>query len=246
MTLQRLVFFLSLNLYNVYAAHAVSLQLPFQYEIQLLTPATLADKRLGTALAISRTTAAVAALEDKKDSSGSVYVYEALENWRLTTELKSLSSADSFGQHIVLDSDMLIVSASLDDEAGVDSGAVYVFERNPASAILPWQRTAKIKAPDSTAGSGFRDAIAWYDKHLYIGAARHGQGKVYIFSRDAESKQWSFIQSIEPDDPQAQRFGAAIALDRETLIIGAPFTNAIDIVVAEAKRRSVSNLSVVA
>ncbi|WP_428356667.1 hypothetical protein [Methyloprofundus sp.] len=213
------------------------MQLPFQHEVQLSTPATLADKKLGTALAVSGATAAVAAFPDTSSASGSVYIYAAGESWRLTTELNSQPSTDGFGQHIVLVNDSLFVSASKDDEGGVDSGAVYVFERNPITAIQPWRQLAKIKAPDMAAESGFGDAIAFYDDFLYIGAARHGQGKVYIYSRDAESKQWRFMESIEPDDPQALRFGAAIALDKETLIIGAPLTDANDVVVPESKRR---------
>ena len=241
MVLQRLVFFLLLSLYNVYAVGEVRLQLPFRYEIQLATPATLAAKRLGTALAISESTAAVAARADKNHSSGSVYIYEALGNWRLSVELNSPASADNFSQHIVLANDLLIVSASLDDEAGIDSGAVYVFERSPVTAVLPWQQTAKIKAPDISAGSNFGDAIALYDDFLYIGATQHGQGKVYIFFRDPKSGVWNFIESIVPDDPQALRFGAAIARDKETLIIGAPYTDANNIVIPEAKQRAIAN-----
>ena len=97
MILQRLCFSLLLILFGTYATHAVNLQSSPLYEIPLAIPGTQAGKTLGTKLAVSRATAAIAVLTDDKTSTGAVYLYDALENWRLIAELNSLSSSDNFG-----------------------------------------------------------------------------------------------------------------------------------------------------
>ena len=149
------------------------------HEITLPTPAALADKTLGTAIAISGSTAAIAALSDDRNSTGSVYLYAAQENWRLSAEVNSKSTADNFARHIILHDNLLLVSADKDDENGVNSGAVYIFERT-IDNLHHWQQTAKLTASDAQAGDHFGGAIALAGNTLYIGAPSNGQGKVYI------------------------------------------------------------------
>lgn len=235
MILLRFIFCLLASLCLV--TNALALNFSKLHEVQLPVPATLADRTLGTALAISGSTAAVAAHSSDNAITGSVYLYDAQENWRLTTELTSGLPADNFARRLILADDLLIVSADRDDELGVDSGAVYFFERISADQPHHWQQTAKLTAPDTQAGDQFGGGIAWVNGTLYIGAPTRGQGKVYIFSRDNESREWRAKASIEPEDPQALRFGAAIAQDGQTLIIGAPFTDADNSEEPEAKGR---------
>lgn len=238
MNLQRLCFCLLLNLYSVFAVYAVNLQAPPLYEAVLTVPGTLADKTFGARFSVSGYTAAIAALPSSDRATGSVYLYNAQEDWRLAAELNSLSNVDNFAQNIVLEGHILIVSADRDDQ---DTGAVYVFERNSLLSLQPWRQTAKIIAPDKLPGDRFGSAIALSGDALYIGAPSHDQGKVYVFQRNPETGQWLFLDSIAPKDPQALMFGASIARDREILIVGAPYTDASDNVVSEAKRRVASN-----
>ena len=226
MTLQHLIIGLFLSLFSVYPVGAIDVQFPAQYEISLPTPTTLANKVLGTTLAVAGNTAAVIALSDTGIGSGTVYLYDAQENWRITMELNSQADTDNFAQSVVLQNNILIVSADHDDENNTDSGAVYVFERNQSSAAQPWRQTAKITAPDGGAGDNFGAAVVYMGDTLYIGAPKQGQGKVYLFSRNTETGQWQWIDSSIPTDPLALRFGTAIAQYKDTLIIGAPYTDA--------------------
>ncbi|TXL02230.1 hypothetical protein BMR07_18205, partial [Methylococcaceae bacterium CS1] len=205
-------FFLSLvfSICCTDVVYALNLSSPSLHEVLLPVPNTLADKILGARLSVSGATAAVSALTDNTRASGSVYIYDAEESWRLTTELNSPLSTDNFGQAIVLENNTLIVSA---DRDGEDAGAVYVFERNSLSSPEPWQQTAKISPPDGIAGDRFGGAIALAGDTLYIGAPLHTQGKLYIFKRNPESRQWLYIDSVIPDDPQALKFASAIATE---------------------------------
>ncbi|GAW85406.1 hypothetical protein bplSymb_SCF00608P026 [Bathymodiolus platifrons methanotrophic gill symbiont] len=210
-------FFLSLvfSICCTDVVYALNLSSPSLHEVLLPVPNTLADKILGARLSVSGATAAVSALTDNTRASGSVYIYDAEESWRLTTELNSPLSTDNFGQAIVLENNTLIVSA---DRDGEDAGAVYVFERNSLSSPEPWQQTAKISPPDGIAGDRFGGAIALAGDTLYIGAPLHTQGKLYIFKRNPESRQWLYIDSVIPDDPQALKFASAIATEVSQLL----------------------------
>ncbi|NOR80435.1 MAG: hypothetical protein GQ529_06320 [Methyloprofundus sp.] len=235
MSLLRLIFSLLFSLSIV--SNALALNLPNLHEVKLPIPATLADKALGTEIAISGSTVAITAYAENKNIAGSVYLYAAQENWRLSAEVTSEFTADGFARHVILHDNLLLVSADTDDSHGTNSGAVYVFERTLVDNPHHWQQTAKLIAPDVQAGDRFGAGIALVDDVLYIGAPSRGQGKVYIFTRDLQSKHWQVIDSIEPIDPQAARFGTAIDQDGDTLIIGAPYTNADNSEEAEARIR---------
>ena len=234
MILLRFIFSLVLSLCA--SSHVLAINLSSLHEVQLPTPATLGDRTLGTAIATSGSIAAVAAYSDDDNTASSIYLYAANENWRLSAELKSEYTADDFARHIILVDNLLIVSANRDGDHGVNSGAVYIFERNLTANPHHWQQIDKLTPPDAQAGDQFGSAIAFVKGKIYIGAPLRGQGKVYIFTRDAESGFWQFTDSIEPKDPQALRFGAAIAQDGQALIIGAPYTDADNSEKADVKK----------
>ena len=228
MTLRHFTVGLLLNLSIAPSASALNLQLPNLHEIQLSTPATLSDKNLGTALSISGSLAAVAALPNNNTHSGSVYLYDAQKSWHLTAELNSAYTTDNFAKRIILADSLLVVSANRDDTKATDNGAVYIFQRDLAHEGHQWQQVAQLTAPDAQAGDQFGSAIALVNKTLYIGAPFHGQGKVYVFTQSEDKAQWLLQTTIEPRDSQAVQFGAAIAQNAQTLIIGAPYTDAED------------------
>ena len=219
MTLTRFIFYFLFCLSNT--TQAINLQSPHLQESQLTLPDTLADKTLGTAFSIFGSTIAVAATHSESNLTGTVYLYDALDNWRLTTELTSEVMDDNFGREIMLKADTLLVSADRDNN---QRGAVYIFERH-LSNRYQWQQVTKLTAPDAQEGSQFGHAVIIDNDKLYISAPLHQQGKVYIFSRN-QNRQWQLESSIIPEDPQALRFGEDIAKEGNTLIIGAPDTNA--------------------
>lgn len=182
MILRFVLFFFFIQLHTNVIAQTINLQLPQLIETKIPNPPTLIDKQLGTALALSGSTAAIAAhSDDTSDITGSVYIYEASGSWHLTAELTSQHTADNFAQRIVLDDNRLIISADGDDDLGTDSGAVYIFERNLSMSPSLWQQTAKITAPDGQVGDRFGYGIALVENTLYIGAPFSKQGKRYTF-----------------------------------------------------------------
>ncbi|BCG65216.1 MAG: hypothetical protein methR_P3041 [Methyloprofundus sp.] len=226
MQLQRFLLILALSVSMLSSARAINIQLDQLHEFKLPNPISLAGKTFGTALAIFGDIAVVAATSEEGEEPGVVYLYANQENWHLINTFSSEQQGDNFAKHIKLVGDMLVVSADKDASHGRDSGAVYIYERLAVSGVSWWQQTAKLTAPDAQAGARFGAGIALVDDILYIGAPRQGQGKVYLYARDINTGQWQVTANIEPEDPQAMRFGADIAQDGQTLIIGAPHTDA--------------------
>ncbi len=224
MRLPSLFFIFYLSLFITPCTYAIDFNRPL-YEGQLSTPQTLGDKILGMAYALSESIAAISALPSSPLQTGTVYLYDKQNYWKLISELNSASHTDNFGSKLLLSNKQLIVSAERDDALGEDSGAVYIFERTSINDTT-WHQAQKITAPDAQAHARFGTAINIQNNTLYIGAPRQGkQGKVYIFQLNQKGK-WILNNTIEPTDPQAQKFGTAIAVNENTLAIGAPYTDA--------------------
>jgi len=81
-------------------AHAINFNLPF-YEGKLSTPQTLGDKTLGVTGALSESIAAISARPNSPLHSGSVYIYDKQNHWKLISELNSASHTDNFGSKLL-------------------------------------------------------------------------------------------------------------------------------------------------
>ena len=118
---------------------------------------------------------------------GAAYVFERTPSgWIQTAKLVAADAAPQtgFGSARGLSGDTAVVGAVLDDEAGDDAGAAYVFERTPGG----WVQTAKLTAgPAATAYDRFGSAAAVAGGDLLVGQDAgddHGfdSGGVYAYS----------------------------------------------------------------
>ena len=216
----------------------------------------------GTTLAIS------ARFEDSDSSgpenndianSGAVFVYRrAAGIWTQEAYLKAsnLEDADAFGEAVTISADgnYLAVSTIFEDSDGsapgsntrVDSGAVYVFARDPATA--EWSETAYLKASNAGAGDHFGQSVSFDAEAniLAVGAPNEDQdiggvvavnsgdgsgngnmGAAYLFERsgsgvDSVWQQKNFYFKASNQFPGAH-FGQSVALSSggDYLVVGA-------------------------
>jgi len=133
-------------------------------------------------------------------------------------------SGDQLGLSMQRSGDTVVVGSWLDDNAaGTDAGAAYVFVYSEGN----WTQQAMLTAPDGGSGELFGMAVAISGDTLAVGcprddgAAGTDQGSVYIFVRSGTT--WSQQAKLLPSDPVAlDLFGwAAIALQGDTLLVGA-------------------------
>ena len=189
-------------------------------------------------------------------ASGAVYVFERTgETWYQQAYLKASNAEaeDYFGSAMALHNDTLVIGSRFEDSAAVgingdqtnnaatNSGAVYVFERDPQAAAGSWTQQAYLKASNTEAQDGFGASVAFNGDILVVGAtgessatsgingdqannAAAAAGAVYVFTRDPQAAAGSWTQQayVKASNTNAgDFFGGTIALDAQTLVVGA-------------------------
>ncbi|MEM1214900.1 MAG: T9SS type A sorting domain-containing protein [Bacteroidota bacterium] len=145
------------------------------------------------------------------NSSGAAYVFERTDmEWTQTAKLVPSEpvAQGSFGQGVALAGDYAFVGDTrARNEAGVKTGAVYVFQHNNGQ----WTQQAKLTPSDGQASDGFGWVKAISDNYLTVGASQapgnneYYKGAVYIFTR--EGNTWTEQQKIiTPDGDNIDKF----------------------------------------
>lgn len=197
------------------------------------------------ALALSGDTLVVGALlEDGDDSgtqnnAGAIYVYTrtATDTWEFTARLEAsnLDADDQFGGSVAIDGDVIVVGAAnedgsatsvngTDDDAVSASGAAYVFEKDENG---DWLQTAYLKGSALQTSDHFGNAVAVSGDTIAVGAYRDDgtsgdSGAVYVFVKNGDS--WEEQGYLKADTIDAgDEFGQSVALDGDTLVVGAHY-----------------------
>lgn len=154
------------------------------------------------------------------DETGAAYVFQRDESgvWRPAKKLKKPDGPGRvWGSSIAVSGARIAVGGTIDDQTG---GAVYVFERD-AGGPGNWGPVAKLKASDG--GGRFGGAVALDRDRIVVGAQDDDdrRGAAYLFERDADG-EWREVAKLTASDGDGlDRFGSAVDLDRETLVVGA-------------------------
>jgi hypothetical protein len=161
------------------------------------------------------------------NGAGAVYVFARRgDRWDEQAKLTTTDGApfDLFGHAVAVSGDTLAVGArGANDPSGArNAGAVYVFQRSSQT----WTQQARLTAGDAGAVDHFGHAVAIGGDTIVTGAYGHdgGAGKnsgaVYVFRRSGET--WSEQARLTASDARAYaQFGYAVALDGDTLVVGA-------------------------
>jgi len=140
----------------------------------------------------------------------------------LATEVAELYGSDTgagdyFGSTVALSGTTLAVH-------GYDAGAVYIYEGNPADPGQ-WVETAVIPVPDLGIFFDHGDYLALDGDTLVVGVPglNPAAGSVLIYERNLGGPdQWGLAATVTASDGDAaDRFGFAVDLDSDTLVVGA-------------------------
>jgi len=201
--------------------------------VKVVAPDADLGDYFGLPVALTRDTLLVAAPRDEAAGvdSGSVYVFErntgGPDAWGAVVKLLSsdLSPGDSFGRGIGLESGTILAGSPGADAPGPATGSLYVFERNQQGPDA-WGEIAVVHASDGQPGDGLGESAA-LSAASFIAGAHHdddvapdsGAAYVFAFQGDAWDEQASVGASDgAPDD----RFGSAVAMSGERVVVGAP------------------------
>ncbi|SFS03472.1 FG-GAP repeat-containing protein [Halomicrobium zhouii] len=113
-----------------------------------------------------------------------------------------------FGTSVVLSDDVALVD--------VDGERIHVFETGDDG----WHQTAVLAPSEEDRFAYYPTSMALSGTTAYVGAPATGDaGAVYVFERDGNG--WHRRTRISPTDDESYEFGAAVACDGETLVVGA-------------------------
>ena len=150
--------------------------------------------------------------------------------WATATETAKLTASDGvvgdwFGQSLAVDGDTVVVGASEDD----GSGSAYVFTKAADSVWTDATQTAKLTASDGDDFDEFGKSVAVDGDTVVAGAPKNdGYGSAYVFIKPAagwgDATQTAKLTPGATDDGAAGlagTFGAAVAVDGDTVVVGA-------------------------
>ncbi|MDB4937959.1 MAG: Integrin alpha beta-propellor repeat protein [Labilithrix sp.] len=176
--------------------------------------------------------------DTSQPGAGAVYVFTRSIGptgmvWSQTAYLKASNTAAGarFGSAVALAGSTLVVASEAESSG---AGAVYVFDRVAGL----WSQTAYLKASNASADARFGTSIALSMNTLAVGApgeasaatglngdqtsvAAPSAGAAYVFTRTGGA--WSQEAYVKASNARAgARFGAAVALQGDRLVVGAP------------------------
>ncbi len=136
---------------------------------------------------------------------------------------------DNFGASVAVDRDTIVVGKNGDNERGISAGAAYIFEPNPAGSVQ-WVQVAKIFGDSIENFDRFGDSAAIDGDLVAVGATSdddvaNSSGAVYLFERNSGgADQWGQLAKLSASDGGAnQRFGSAIDISGDRMVVGAYF-----------------------
>ena len=172
----------------------------------------------------------------RDSGKGAVYAFTKPETdggWVSTSTAAKLTAEtrgddDYFGRSVAIDGDTIVVGAdeaeNTVDGSQVKTGSAYVFTK-PGTGWATDTETAKLTASDSAATDKFGYAVALDGDIVVVGAYGNdsSRGSAYVFTKPGTG--WAngieTAQLTASDAADNDRFGSSVAIDDDTVVIGA-------------------------
>ncbi len=149
------------------------------------------------------------------------------------TELVRLSApdeaaGDEYGFSVDIAGDLLVVGAYLEDVVGNNSGAAYIYERTPGGPE-PWTLVKEILGNDTSGFDGFGYSVGVSGDRVVVGSYHDDHsgeidpGSAYVFERnEGGPDNWGQVAKLIGMEPGlAVEFGISVAIDGDTVVVGA-------------------------
>ena len=129
-----------------------------------------------------------------------------------------LASLDWFGRSIAIEGDLAAIGAPRDDDNGIDSGSVYLYQLSTGLQV------GKLTPSDGAAGDRFGTELATFGDYLAVSAPLDSDfgnesGSVTVFRL---STQQQVVKLLAADGAAGDRFGWSVAVHGDQAFVGAP------------------------
>jgi hypothetical protein len=156
-------------------------------------------------------------------NSGSAYVFtESMGVFNQTEKFigETGGQYNGFGNSVNISGNRAVVGVQSEDDYGRNSGAAYIFELKAGT----WVQLARLTASDGVLNHFYGGDVDIDGDRVVISAVNDSQvastaGAVYIYDRDS-SGNWNETKIVASDGTSVDRFGTALSLDGDRLIIG--------------------------
>ena len=161
--------------------------------------------------------------DDGADNSGSVYVLRTTDGGATYVELAKLTASDPemaayFGKSVAIDGDTIVVGSPYDDDAGSQSGSVYVFRTSNGWAT---HTEIELTAADTASGDLFGRSVAIDGNTIVVGTSN--ADAVYVFrTTDGGATYDELAKLTASDAAEGDWFGLhSVAIDGDTIVVSA-------------------------
>lgn len=180
----------------------------------------------GHSVAVNGNVLVVSAIGDNQGaySSGSVYIFELQEGgWTQAAKLvpKKAVAYGNFGYSVDVYGDTVVVGAPGYDQAGGDSGAIFIYRKGTGD----WALESMVIPADTSAGDYFGSAVAIYQNRILAGAyadddSMGASGSAYIFLRSDGA--WNQEIKLHASTPEMEAyFGSSVDIQDSLAVVGA-------------------------
>ena len=181
----------------------------------------------GHSVAVHGDTAVVGA-PGRNGGKGAAYVFTRASGvWGQPVKLTDGAdmAGDEFGHSVAVHGDTVVVGAYQDDDNGSNSGSTYVFTWDTQNK--EWSEAVKLNASDADSIDYFGYSVAVHDDSIVIGAygdedKGNISGAAYVFTWNTQNNEWSQAMKLTAyDGALGDQFGRAVAVDDDTVVVGA-------------------------
>jgi hypothetical protein len=150
---------------------------------------------------------------------GQAHLLDATTGARIHTfDDPTVTDADRFASAVALDGSQVLIGAPGDDTQGVDVGQAHLFDATSGNLLRTFDD------PSPTTGDGFGAAVAVNGDLALIGAPGDGSqgvdvGQAHLFDAASGNLLRTFD---DPSPTTGDGFGAAVAVNGDLALIGAP------------------------
>ena len=200
----------------------------WQLQQKLMAPDASPASFFGNSVAIDGDRIVVGAFGDPNagNFAGAAYVFvRAGTEWSLEAKLTGSENSfvDQFGISVAIKGDRIVCGAFGNSDFGQSEvGSAYVFRRIGGV----WIEEQELTASDAASSARFGLSVAMNDDTVVVGADGDSEsgffsGAAYVFTFDGSS--WTQQQKLRAQDArEGAEFGFHLAMDGDTLVIGAP------------------------
>lgn len=193
------------------------------------------DDQFGSAVDVDGGYAVIGAPFGEKDGTadtGTVYIYrrEGL-HWNPVAQIVAPDAQPSseFGAAVAIDGDVIVVGAPRfagSTGTSVDMGAAYVFRRDPGTESWPFEAQVETTITSTVSGDLYGTSVAIDGDRIVVGAPGDSvqgipTGSAHVFRYDGltwDNETHLVAKVTDLND----EFGAAVAIDGERVLVGAP------------------------